>query len=98
MATLRDDRSWSLGLLLATVASAAILTVAYFSPVAIALAVAASIVCFVLVPGLWRRTPARGMWDLSMLSPGENVPWYANLWLWWCGCTAVFVAIYVYFW
>jgi SSS family solute:Na+ symporter len=45
-----------------------------------------------------RRTPAANLWDRSMLSTNQAVPWYGNLWLWWALLAIILVGIYIKFW
>jgi SSS family solute:Na+ symporter len=47
---------------------------------------------------LSRRTPARNLWDCSMLSSGRPPAWYADLWLWWGVLAAILIGLYVKFW
>ena len=77
---------------------AAIVWLGAVSPVAVAILVVASVVVFVGVPAVSARLAVEGMWDLSMLRADAGMPWYANLWIWWGLCAAVFAGIYVYFW
>jgi hypothetical protein len=75
------------------------MALAAVSPEVIAALVAGSVVGGVAVFGV-RAAPAPHLWDRSMLHlpPGQRVPWYASLWLWWAAAGICFLGIYLYFW
>jgi SSS family solute:Na+ symporter len=75
------------------------LALAAVNPAVIAALVAGSVVVGVAVFGV-RAAPAPHLWDRSMLHlpPGQRVPWYASLWLWWAVAGLCFLGIYLYFW
>ncbi len=98
MGALTDRRPLWLGLAYALVASILIFWLAAHSPVLMTVLMCAAMAVFVGVPAAMRSRRISGMWDFSMLSSGHEAGWYANLWLWWSLCAAVFVAIYIYFW
>ena len=86
-----------LGVPLAVAACAAITWVAVVSPVAVALLVILTMLVFVGVPLVLRRTRLESLWDISMLSSGTT-RWYANLWLLWFLFAIALGGIYVCFW
>ncbi len=98
MVALMDRRNLWLGLIQAAIAAALIFWLAAINPVAMTLLMCAVMAIFVVIPAATRSTAIRGMWDYSMLSSGHKGRWYANLWLWWTLCIAIFVGIYIYFW
>lgn len=98
MAALAEGRPLWRGVLGAALASIVILLLAVLSPTIVAVLVCLTMGVFVGVPAVGRSKRLEGMWDLSMLSSGHGTRWYANLWLWWFLCAAVFVCIYAYFW
>ncbi|MBN2295347.1 MAG: sodium/solute symporter [Pirellulales bacterium] len=98
MVALIDRRNLWLGLAYAFTASSLIFWLAAVSPVAMTLLMCAAMAIFVIVPATTRSDAIRGMWDFSMLVSGHEGRWYANLWIWWTLCAAIFVGIYIYFW
>jgi hypothetical protein len=100
MAELSRARLTGLGVLRIIGWSIAILLVGWKSPSCTALLVLASVQLALAAFCCRAVAPAPAMWDSSMLGlpPGEKMPWYASLGLWWSGCGLSFVAIYYYFW
>jgi SSS family solute:Na+ symporter len=80
--------------------SALIFELAVVKPEAIAVAVGGSVLTAAVILGFRAALPAPGRWDRSMLRlpAGEEVPWYASVWLWWAIAGACFAAVYIYFW
>ena len=94
------SNSWNrrMRAVLVTIATAFILWLAATSPSAVAILVLASTLVIVASLMLSRRAPSPNLWDQSMVKTQPPVPWFANLWLWWCVIAALLVCIYIRFW
>jgi len=98
MAAMRDGWPWGVRCVVTLAVAALIVTVAVWSPVAMAALVAATMATFVGWPLVRRWSPVAGLWDQSMLSSGDKVRWYRNVWVWWLLLAMIFGGLYAWFW
>jgi SSS family solute:Na+ symporter len=98
MASLRERWSLVTGWSLALAACVPIFAIAVWSPTLTAVLVAAAMLVFVGWPLVRRSLPSAGMWDHSLLRPGEQVRWWASVGVWWLILAALFAGIYAWFW
>jgi SSS family solute:Na+ symporter len=100
LVALSTIRNVALAAVVSGLASLVAMGLAAYSPSAIALLVGGSVVLAVVALGLRAVLPSSNRWDRSMLGlpAGEEVPWYASVWLWWAIAGICFLAIYIYFW
>ncbi|MCC6123454.1 MAG: sodium/solute symporter [Pirellulales bacterium] len=68
------------------------------SPVAMAFSVLIVFLSGIGIPLMARSKALDGMWDRSMLSTSDKVPWYASLFFWWLLFVVTLIGLYIYFW